>query len=220
MASVPRSKKDDRELSKDDCEPFPEIDTTCLELMFRGDETREELFQQTRSELEALLFRLIDELGLRHKIQHLKIKPQSRDRNELYREPGNPWPSRRISLDIDSDRYMCERLLRHELGHEGDRWNPRMLYDPAIEERWPNQERWALELAANISLDARLGEGGLGKEFRRKDFLAAIGRQHAAFFEDNWQNPPQTWPEIEELAHKLLELRLHISEAIPSRNLA
>ena len=96
-------------------------------------------------------------------------------------------------------------MLRHEFQHEADRRNQEMLYDPAIDERW-KKNRWALDVAANISVDARLGERGLGKECRREDFRQAVGGQHEAVFEETWANPPRTWPEIEVLAIKLVEI--------------
>jgi hypothetical protein len=101
---------------------------------------------------------------------------------------------------------MDERLLRHELGHEADRRNPKMLYDSAIHERWKDN-CWALDIAANISLDSRLGKFGLGLRRRRKEFLDALGEKHISVFRTSWSAPPQTWPEIEALAQHLLALR-------------
>ncbi len=182
---------------------FPEIDTEDFELAL-SDSQRQQ-FLKDRPAFVHLLDRLVVELGLQGQIEHLEICKPARCRAELYREPGNAWPSKRLCLDIYPDRYMDEHLLRHELGHEADRWNPKMLYDPAIEERW--KRCWAFNLAANISLDRRLGDGGLGKEMRREDFQAELGEEHGDVFEEVWADPPKTWPQIEALATKLSALQ-------------
>lgn len=182
---------------------FPQIDTEDLELSLSDSQLRE--FSKNRPGFVQLVNRLIVELGLEGQIEHLKVCSPARCRAELYREHGNPWPSKRVCLDVYIDRYMDELLLRHEFQHEADRWNPEMLYDPAIDERW-KKNRWALDVAANISVDARLREQGLGKECRREDFRQAVGGQHEALFEATWANPPRTWPEVEALANKFVEI--------------
>jgi hypothetical protein len=178
---------------------LPEIDTSDFELALSDSQLQQ--FLQDRHAFVNLLQRLIIELRLQGQIEHLKICEPARGHAEIYREPGNPWPSKRLGLDIYLDRHMDERLLRHELGHEADRWNPEMGYDPAIEERWKGH--WALNLAANISLDARLGDRGLGKELRRSDFRSEVGEDYDSVFEEAWGNPPKTWSEIEALATRL-----------------
>lgn len=70
-----------------------------------------------------------------------------------------------------------------------------------------NKDLTPLDIAANISLDSRLGERGLGKECRYMEFRKALGGRHNDVFEESWTNPPKTWPEIEELARKLMNLR-------------
>jgi hypothetical protein len=182
---------------------LPEIDTSHFECGFFS-LSQSEQFLRDRPDFINLLHRLIIELQLEGQIERLKVKPD-RCRAELYREPENPWPSKRLCLEIYPDRYMDERLLRHELGHEADRWNPKMLYDPAIEERW--KLHWAFNLAANISLDARLCDGGLGRDLRLKDFRSMLGEDCESVFEEAWTNPPKTWPKIEALASKLSVLR-------------
>ena len=181
---------------------FLQIDTEDLELSLSEPQLRK--FRKNRAKFADLVNRLIVELGLQGLIEHLTVCSPAQCRAVLYREIGNPWPSKRVCLDIYIDRYMNERLLRHEFQHEADRRNPEMLYDPAIEERWRNK-LWALEAAANISVDARLGKRGLGKEFRRKEFRQAVRGQHDALFEDTWANPPRTWSEMEAVAFKLVE---------------
>ena len=164
-------------------------------------------FRKKLPEFVKLVHRLIKELGLQGQIEYLAVGVPSRGRAEIFRKPQHPWPSKRLCLEIYPERFMCERLLRHELGHEADRQNSAMLYDPAIEARWKCNRSWALELAANISLDARLADRGLGKDFRKKDFLEQVGKLHIDYFEQIWENPPRTWPEIEDLAGDLLKLK-------------
>jgi hypothetical protein len=169
-------------------------------------------FAANRDAFEALLRRLIVELGLQGQIEVLRICWPREGRTVLYRE--DPWPSKRLNLEMytDPEKYMDEQLLRHELGHEADRQDPEMLYDPAIEERWKHcwalsgaGKRWKpLDLAANISLDARLGGRGLGKKKRLEEFRKIVGKEHGWLFEEAWANPPRTWPEIEGLAKRLL----------------
>jgi hypothetical protein len=183
---------------------MPEIDTSDFELFLS--ESQGEQFLQDRHAFINLLRRLIAELGLQDRIEHLKVCGPARGRAELYREPGNQWPSERLGLDIYTDRYMDERLLRHELRHEADRWDAEMLYDPDIEEQWrkkPQKQRDCFEMAANISVDARLGRRGLGKQFRRDSFRSIFGNEHESVFEEAWADPPKTWSEIEEFAIKL-----------------
>ncbi len=182
---------------------FPQIDTEDLELSLSVSQLRK--FRKNRLGFVQLLKRLIVELGLQGQIEHLKVCSPAHCRAELYRGPDSPWPSKRVWLDIYIDQYMDEQLLRHEFQHEADRRNPEMLYDPALDSRW-KKNRWPLDVAANISVDARLGERGLGKERRREEFRQSVGGQHEAVFEEVWANPPRTWPEIEDLANKLVEL--------------
>lgn len=181
------------------------IDTSHFERGFFSFSKREQ-FIKDRPAFRKLLQKLIIELHLEGQIEHLKVKCDQ-GRAELYREPGNFWPSKHICLEIYPDRYMDEQLLRHELGHEADRWNPKMLYDPAVEERWKGH--WAFNLAANISLDARLGDGGLGKELNLKEFRSVLREDYDTVFEEAWADPLKTWPEIEALAIKLSALPRH-----------
>ncbi len=187
---------------------LPEIDTRDFEVDLQPCPSELKRFRENRPAFLNLLHSLIIELKLQGQIEQLKIcAPDSPDRSraELFRKIEHPWPSRRLCLAIYRDRYMDERLLRHELGHEADRPNPEMRYDPAIEERWKNC--WAFNLAANISLNARLGDGGLGRESDRPNFQELVGREHEELFEEAWTNPPRTWPDIEELAKRLLAIR-------------
>ena len=184
---------------------LPEIDTHHFEVDLQPCLRRLRRFQRDRPAFIKLIQRLVYELELQGKIKQLKLL-LALDRAELYREAGDQWPSPRVSLAIYKDRYMEEQLLRHELGHEADRWNPQMLYDPTIEKRWKHCS-WALNVAADISLDARLGKGGLGKTWRRDDFLRMLGKDQEGLFEEAWANPPTTWPAIELLAKRLLAIQ-------------
>ena len=184
----------------------PIIDTKDFELGLS--DTKKKEFQGNKEAFKRLIKQVITELKLNGYIEHLKICSPPQNRAVLYRDCENPWPSKTLCLDIYSDKnkYMCTRLLRHEFGHEADRQSPGMLYDPSIEKRW-RKCRWVFEMAANISLDARLGDLGLGKEKRLKEFQIEIGTKHINFFEEQWTNPPQTWPAIEDLANKIYKLK-------------
>ena len=151
-----------------------------------------------------LIHQIVIELKLQGYIEYLNISSPAQDRAALYRT--NPWPSKILHLDIYKDKYMDERLLRHELGHEADRRNPDMLYDPTIEVRWKEANYRIFEMAANISLDARLGDGGLGRKRRQEEFCQKFGKEYDDFFEEAWANAPATWPDIEKLARKLLKI--------------
>jgi hypothetical protein len=108
-----------------------------------------------------------------------------------------------VCLEIYLDDYMNRRLLRHEFGHEADRWNPRMQYDGTIETRFRDCPS-ALDCAANISLDARLGRRGLGRNRRRSEFVSLFGENRIDLFDNSWANPPLDWPAIERLARVLV----------------
>ena len=183
---------------------LPKIDTSDFELALSNVELRS--FLSKRLEFVGLVHQIVIELKLQGHIEHLNIYSPARSRAELYRDHENPWPSKNLCLDIYTNKYMDEQLLRHELGHEADRRNPNMLYDPKIEERWRGQNFWILEMAANISLDARLGDGGLGKKKRRKEFCQKFGKEYDSFFEEVWANAPTTWPAIEALSSKLSKM--------------
>ena len=185
---------------------LPEIDTSDFECALSTAELRR--FRSNRPAFVRLLHRIVIELKLQGHIEHLNICSPDRCRAELYRDRKNPWPSKNLCLDIYTNKYMDERLLRHELGHEADRRNPDMLYDPTIEEHWQGQDYWILEMAANISLDARLGDGGLGKKRRRKEFCQNFGKEYDGSFEEVWANAPTTWPAIGALASKLSKILL------------
>lgn len=100
---------------------------------------------------------------------------------------------------------MDENLLRHEFQHEADRHDPKMEHDPKLEENWKNDQYF--HLACNISVDSRLGEKGLGKEYRRNEFNRTMGESCTNLYEELWENPPKTWKEIEELAIKLNSIK-------------
>ena len=180
----------------------PEIDTTDLEFEM-------ELWNRPfdRDRFRDLIYRLIVELQLQGQIEHIKVSGAQRGRAELFRTGRDGWPSPGVCLDIYADeRCMDERLLRHELGHEADRRNPAMQYDPAIEQRWAGDNAWALDMAANVSLDSRLGKRGLGKARRQKEFVEKFGADRLPEFQEAWANPPTTWLEIDALATRLSRL--------------
>lgn len=183
---------------------LPKIDTSDFELALSDAELMR--FYSNRPAFVSLVNQIVIELKLQGHIEHLNICSPAYCRAELYRDHNNPWPSKNLCLDIYTNKYMDERLLRHELGHEADRRNPDMLYDPTIEKRWRGQNFWILEMAANISLDARLGDGGLGKKKRRKEFCQKFGKEYDSFFEEVWANAPTTWPAIEALSSKLSKM--------------
>lgn len=183
---------------------LPKIDTSDFEYTLSNAELRR--FRSYRLAFVRLVHQIVIELKLQGHIEHLNICSPVRCRAEFYRDHENPWPSKNLCLDIYTNKYMDERLLRHELGHEADRRNPDMLYDPTIEERWQGQDYWILEMAANISLDARLGDGGLGKKRRRKESCQNFGKEYDSFFEEVWANAPTTWPSIEALSSKLSKM--------------
>ena len=190
---------------------FPEIDIkTYFEDGLSWHE--KECFLRNKRKFLDLIYRVIKDIGLCGKIEHLTVSTPYSDppRTEICRKDG-PWPSKKLWLYIYEDRcrYMDERLLRHEFQHEADRWDEDMDYDPEIEKLWTRNPTWAwaLTLAANISVDARLRERGLGEEFRRENFIQMVGKEHVNIFEDEWKNPPTTWSDIDYLAMRLLELR-------------
>jgi len=185
--------------------PPLEMDTTGFETKLST--SQRQRFAEERPAFVRLVRQVIQELDLQDHIDHLTVLLPSHDRGraELFRRKDNPWPSKRLHLEIYADRYMDEQLLRHEFGHEADRRNPDMHYDPAIERRWG--DRPVFNLAANISLDARLDERGLGREFRKAEFVQVMGMYLLDVFRRAWESPPRTWPEIEELARELAELR-------------
>jgi len=183
---------------------LPTVDTSHIELWFSPAQLR--VFHRRRGKFVTLIHSVVTELGLHGRIEHLAVSGPTLGRACLYRKAENPWPSKRLNLEIYLDRYMDARLIRHEFGHEADRWNPEMLFDNDIHERL-REHAWALDTAANISLDARLGRLGLGRRRRRDEFLSLLGTHHARFFSELWASPPSTWPEIEALALRLAELR-------------
>src|ERR1044072_265013 len=124
------------------------IDTDDYELSL--DEDVLEQFLADRSVFIDLMRRIIDELGLTGYVEHLTVSFPAQGRAEIYRDRDYPWPSTRLCLDLYPGRHLDERLLRHEFGHEADRRNPAMGYDPTIETRWKGNN--AFEMAANVSL--------------------------------------------------------------------
>jgi hypothetical protein len=195
---------------------LPEIDTREFEWFLEPWPSKLRRFRQRHPRFVDLVHKLVIELQLQGKIEHLKIHQSYFGRAELYREVGHQWPGPRVCLAIYKDRYMDKRLLRHELRHEADHWNPEMHYNPEIEQRWKDcwmsavwrGGLWSpLNVAADISLDGRRGTGGLGKEWRREDFHRALGKEHDSLFEEAWANPPTTWPAIEALAKRLLAIQ-------------
>ena len=161
-------------------------------------------FQENRDRFVCLIYRVIGELGLENQIEHLTVRGHTTGRAMLYRNLSDPWPSKRLNLDLYFDRFLDRKLLTHEFGHEADRRDPSMLYDPEIEERW--KEDYALEIVCNLSLDSRLGSRGLGKECRLIEFRKGFGDHLDSVFEVAWARPPASWPEMEELALKLRAL--------------
>jgi hypothetical protein len=184
---------------------MPEIDTEDFELELSPDDELEE-FKRKRTEFLNLIYDLIRELKLEGKIEILKICSPAKQRNEIYREPKNSWPSKKICIDICHKKYMNKALLSHELGHEADRHDPSMQYDQDIESRCKNQ--WEFEMAANISLDARLEKRklGLGKSYRWKEFHQCFPEQKK-IFDDYWATPPDTWSKIKKFANKLKKIK-------------
>lgn len=183
---------------------LPEIDTTDFECALSKEQLMS--FRRHRPEFIKLIHQIIIELNLQGQIEHLSICSPDRGRSELYRNKKNPWPSKNLCLNIYTEKYMDERLLRHELGHEADRRNPSMQYDASVEERWKGEHQWILEMAANISLDARLGDCGLGKQKRKEEFFQNLGIEHEDLFEEIWTSPPVKWLTIEKIAFKLFEI--------------
>ena len=189
---------------------FPEIDTEYFELHLRGDEEATERFRNNKQSFLNPIYRVIKELNLCGKIEHLTVSAsESHECSQIC--PYDPWPSKRLWLYIYKHRYMEKELLRHEFQHEADRWNKDMGYDNEIEKQWKRNPTWtwALNLAANISVDARLDKHrqGLGKAIRRKDFIDEISKECLDIFEHAWENPPTTWQDIDDLAMRLVELR-------------
>jgi hypothetical protein len=192
---------------------MPEIDLSD----FRSPRAAERIaFNRDRQKFVAMIYRVITELGLVNEIEHLTVHGPINNRAELYRNAPEDWPSRRLQLDIYWHRYLDANLLRHEFGHEADRRNPAMLYDPLIERRWRAKRDTALEIICNLSLDARLGSGGLGRECRLIEFREAFGTERDPIFEAAWQSPPMTWPAMEELACLLRRL---VPKPIPPASL-
>lgn len=183
---------------------LPEIDTRDFLLGLSKKEQR--CFRSQLPAFVSLVHQIIKELNLQGHIKHINICSPDRCRAELYRNHENPWPSKNLCLDIYTDKYMDDRLLRHEFMHEADRRDPEMKYDPAIEERWKGEKYWILEMAANISVDARLGDSGLGKKRRQEEFNQNFGEEYNALFEEVWGAPPATWPDIVALATKLSKI--------------
>ncbi len=191
---------------------MPYIDTSEFEDEM-GESQRIE-FEIHRDNFILLIRNIIDELGLAEHIELVKVYSPAGGHAALWRENSDEWPSPKLNLDIytDKNRYLCANLIRHEFGHEADRHNSEMHYEPAIEKRWMNGPNWNLfHLIVNISLDSRLAEQGLGKAERRREF-DQVRKEHPEFFEgqpnffeDTWNNPPSTWPAIEALTRKLTE---------------
>src|ERR1700740_638855 len=92
-----------------------------------------------------------------------------------------------------------------------------MLFDPKIYDRWKEPHFWALNLAMDITLDARLGEHGLGQNFRLANSHDEIGSDHDDLFKKEWTAPRMTWPDIEILAKELSRLGHIASPSRPSR---
>lgn len=158
-----------------------------------------------------LIHKIVRELNLRGKIVGIKVKGPMLSRAQLYRERENPWPSPYVVLDLYLDRYLEENLIRHEFGHEADRHDPTMGYDPEVEIRW-RRLPCVFDLAANISLDSRLAPRGLSKAKRIAEFQDVLGFSDDVWFEKLWANPPRTWAAISELA-RLFEQRRIVKNA-------
>jgi hypothetical protein len=184
---------------------LPDVDTGEFEECLATE--KRQVFQRERSDFVALVYEIISELGLEGCLDHVTVSGLTWDHALLCRRTEEPWPSRRVLLELYPDRYMDRELLTHEFGHEADRHNPDMLYTNEIEQRFEGDTGWALTCAANISLDARLGDRGLGRERRRTEFVGLLGRRHLALFDENWAHPPLDWPGIAALAEKLLQLQ-------------
>jgi hypothetical protein len=188
---------------------FPEIDFEDFELSMHPDELP--IFNQRKEEFQKLIFKVIEELNLRGKIEKLSIDSTLDVRRaEIHREKGHPFPSKELRLCIYLDNYMDENLIRHEFMHEADRHNPEMEYDPDLEKKWqgyPTYERAILETVINISVDSRLEDRGLGKERRKTNFHELIGEGQEQLFEDLWENPPKTWPGFENTAKHLISIK-------------
>jgi len=193
----------------EDKKNLPEIDTSDFEASFNFESPEQKLFLEKRQEFKQLIFQIIEELDLLGKIESLAICSPATGRAMLYREKKDPWPSKKLCLDIYTDRYLDENLIRHEFMHEADRWNPDMKYDPEIERKWggsQEHEKAVFETILNISVDSRLANRGLGKEKRRKNFHELMGKEFDELFEDIWASPPNNWPEFEKVTIHLLKL--------------
>jgi len=186
---------------------FP-IDTEEIELWLtnRGDPFR-------RGAFVSLVASVTEQLGIADKIESLAVHGPDNARAEMWREPSEQWPQTRLHLDIYPCRYLERSLLTHEFGHERDRHDSSMSYDPEIEGAWHRSDHFDLfELVVNISLDSRLGSEGLGREYRKDEFKLFV-QDHPEyfsnapdFFEKTWAHPPSTWPEMDSLAHQIAEL--------------
>ena len=181
---------------------LPDIDTK--DLKYAMVEIYSRRFDEQAFKL--VLCKIIRELDLQGKIETIKVfATDGRAQFIPDKTEKGLRKFRNLGFDIYPDeRYLDEKLIRHELQHVADRFNPAMEYYSEID----NPERWdqAMNLAANISVDARHGELGLGELFRwEKEFRPFLDDK--ALFDKEWTNPPKTWPEIEALAIRLLELK-------------
>lgn len=131
---------------------MPKID---MERFKKLNKFRKEEIKNNEEKFINLIKSIIEELDLTGKIDYITVGAHL-GQNAIYRTLENPWPEKKLHVSIEFKKWLDENLLRHEFGHEADRHNPDMHYDPEIENNWKG--RWEFNLAANISLDSRLGD--------------------------------------------------------------
>ena len=119
------------------------------------------------------------------------------------REGGKPlWDNLEFHIYTDN-RYLDEKLIRHEFKHLADRFDPSMAYYPQIDDgSWD----CAMNIAANISVDVRLAGKGLTREDNQAEFQKHIEVNDKVSFENLWDDPPLTWRAIEDRAIQLRPL--------------
>ena len=161
---------------------------------------------------ESLVKKIIRELDLVGKIKTITaFGPRLRCAQLIPNGRGNGLKIfRDLEFDIYPGRYLDEKLIRHEFQHLADRYDPDLKYYPEIDDgRWD----YAMNIAANISVDKRLAGRGLTRGENLAAFAKYLGSNHdPAWFDELWDKPPLTWRAIEDLAIKLRPLK---DEAFP-----
>lgn len=193
----------------------PDIDIENFELRYTHRKIEGDTFKK-------LLRKVLKELNLYSKLEYIEVNGSDEDRAQLYRERENQWPSPKVELDIDIDRYLNKQLLMHEFAHEADRWDENFKYNDQIDKKFAplkgNQkdekykEYNAYNLAWNISIDSRRSPKCLSKEYRFKEYKDYFEPKNYKdypkvgddWFEELWANPPKTHCEIVGLANKFI----------------